>query len=323
MALISDGMLELGDFPLERGGVLRNARIDYRVYGTVNDRGDNVVLFPHMYSGGVASLEHMIGAARPLDPTVLCIVVPGQFGNGVSTSPSMLANLEFPAITIGDDVRAQHRLLAERLGAPPLCLVVGYSMGAQQAYEWAVRYPDRVRRLATIGGTARTGSYAALLVDALAATLASGARSDALALHARLWSVLGVSEEVYRHEAWRGAGFGSQREFIRLVFDDEFATADPSDLICQLRKWQANDVARLAGGDLARALGRIRADTLVMPLCGDPFFPVADCAAEAALIRHSLLQPHKTHWGHYAFAGFDPADREAIDRALGGLLRSG
>ena len=36
-----------------------------------------------------------------------------------------------------------------------LALVVGGSMGAQQTYEWAVRYPDMVRRAAPIAGTAR------------------------------------------------------------------------------------------------------------------------------------------------------------------------
>ena len=48
----------------------------------------------------------------------------------------------FPKVRIGDDVRAQRRLLTEKFGVETLALVVG-SMGAAETYEWAVRYPRR------------------------------------------------------------------------------------------------------------------------------------------------------------------------------------
>src|SRR5438046_9897579 len=63
--------------------------------------------------------------------------------------------LSFPKVRIGDDVRAQHKLVTERFGIKSLALVVVGSMGAQQTYEWAVRYPDMVKRAAPIAGTAR------------------------------------------------------------------------------------------------------------------------------------------------------------------------
>jgi len=55
---------------------------------------------------------------------------------------------QFPKVRIGDDVVAQERLLREHLGIERLQLVVGGSMGAQQTYEWAVRFPDQVLRAA-------------------------------------------------------------------------------------------------------------------------------------------------------------------------------
>jgi homoserine O-acetyltransferase len=48
----------------------------------------------------------------------------------------------FPHVRIGDDVRAQHKFVAEKqFGLTSFALIVGGSMGAQQTYEWAVRYP--------------------------------------------------------------------------------------------------------------------------------------------------------------------------------------
>ena len=62
-----------------------------------------------------------------------------MFGNGLSTSPSNAASpydrSRFPGVTLYDNVRQQHRLLTEKLGVEKVALVVGWSMGAQQAYQ--------------------------------------------------------------------------------------------------------------------------------------------------------------------------------------------
>jgi homoserine O-acetyltransferase/O-succinyltransferase len=131
----ADSTLELGDLELELGGVIPAARLAYRTHGTLAPGRDNAILFPHMYSGTPASLEPWIDAGRPLDPARWFIICPGQIGDGTSSSPSTSV-APFPEVTIGDDVTAQYRLVSERLGIERLELVLGFSMGAQQAYEW-------------------------------------------------------------------------------------------------------------------------------------------------------------------------------------------
>jgi pimeloyl-ACP methyl ester carboxylesterase len=42
--------------------------------------------------------------------------------------------------------------------------LVGYSMGAQQAYQWAVSYPDLTERIAPFCGTARTTPHNAVFL---------------------------------------------------------------------------------------------------------------------------------------------------------------
>ena len=46
-------------------------------------------------------------------------------------------------------------------------MVVGGSIGAQQTYEWAVRYPDMVRRAAPIAGTAKNTMHDFLFTETL------------------------------------------------------------------------------------------------------------------------------------------------------------
>lgn len=61
--------------------------------------------------------------------------------------------MRFPVVTIRDMVEAQRRLIAH-LGVRQLALVVGGSIGGQQALEWAVTYPELVRKVGVIAATA-------------------------------------------------------------------------------------------------------------------------------------------------------------------------
>ena len=271
----------------------------YRTHGELSPARDNAILFPHMYSGSPASLDPWIGPGRPLDPGRWFVICPAQLAGG--------------ELTIADDVTAQHRLVTEGFGIERLELVLGFSMGAQQAYEWAVRFPGMVRRLAAFAGTARTTPANALLVGAAEEAL----RAGGLAQHARYWAATALSAELLRREAWREAGFTSVEDLVRRLFEEDFAPADPETLLSQLGKWRRADVAR--GGDLAAALGRIRARTFVVPFSHDGLFPVADCEAEQRLIPGSELRVVESPWGHYAW-GMAEAETGQIDGFLHELL---
>ena len=220
---------ELGDFELENGITLPGARIAYKTHGTLNEAKDNVILFPHMWSGTSKSMEIFIGEDRPLDPGKYFIVLPGQFANGFSSSPSNTPppfnGGAFPTVTIGDDVRAQHRLLTEQFGIERLELVLGWSMGAEQTYEWAVRFPDMVKRALPFAGTAKTTPHDYIFVrsheDALKSDPAwdGGFYADqsdvhiGLRRHAQTWSVMGLCPDFYNSEAWRGRRLHLARGF--------------------------------------------------------------------------------------------------------------
>jgi pimeloyl-ACP methyl ester carboxylesterase len=106
-------------------------------------------------------------------------IVVDQLGNGLSSSPSNTAapfdRMRFPTVTIRDDVAAQHRLLTEELGVRRLALVVGWSMGAPQAYQWVVSHPDMVDRIAPFCGTARTSPHNAVFLEGVRAALTADA----------------------------------------------------------------------------------------------------------------------------------------------------
>jgi homoserine O-acetyltransferase len=309
-----DEILELGDLQLELGGVIPAARLGYRTHGTLATARDNAILFPHMYSGTPASLDPWISEGRALDPTRWFIICPGQIGNGVSSSPSTTAG-GFPEVTIGDDVTAQQLLVSGHLGVECLELVLGFSMGAQQAYEWAVRLPGMVRRLAVFAGLARTTAANDLLVATAAEALATGGTEQ----HAHFWAATGLSAELFRREAWRDAGFISVADLVTRLLEEDFARLKAADLLAQLAKWRRADVARHTGGDLAAALGRITARATVTAFSHDSWFPAADCRAEQELIPDSSFRVLDSVWGHYAW-GITAAEVAQIEQIVRDLL---
>jgi homoserine O-acetyltransferase len=206
-------------------------------------------------------------------------------------------------------------LLAEHLGVERLELVLGFSMGAQQAYEWAVFFPGAVRRLAVFAGLARTTAANDLLVAASAEALQTGGTKQ----HAHFWAATALSAELFREEGWRGAGFESLDDLVTRLFEEDYGRFATADLLCQLAKWRSADVSRHADGDLGAALGRVSARTVVSAFSHDGWFPLADCEFEQRLVPSSEFRVVESLWGHYAW-GMTQAETDQIDSLLKELL---
>src|SRR5215472_11263994 len=142
---IEDGVFSLGDFEVERGGAIADARLVWQSHGTLNQSRDNVIVYPCSYTATHEDLAWLIGPDGVLDPTRWFIVIPDMFSNGLSSGAADTQN--YPGVvTMADNVRAQHRLLAEHFGVTKIAAAYGFSMGAGQSYHWAALYPDMVER---------------------------------------------------------------------------------------------------------------------------------------------------------------------------------
>jgi homoserine O-acetyltransferase len=327
----------IGDLPLEEGGTIRNCQLAVATFGSLNAARDNAILIPTWYSGTSKIIEQIyIGQGRALDPAKYFIAVVNQIGGGLSTSPHNTPPPGgagyFPKVRIGDDVRAQHKLLSEKFGIETLALVVGGSMGAQQTYEWAVRYPEMVKRAAPIAGTAKNTMHDFLFTDTLVDAITSdpGFRNgfyastadvrEGLLRHAKMWAVMGWSTEFFAQNRPAQLGFTSLDDFITNFMFGYFAPMDPNDLLCMAWKWQRGDVSRLAGGDLSTALGRVKAKMFVMPISHDMFFPIADCERECRMVPGAELRVLNSIDGHLALFGADRGFLGELDRHLQELL---
>lgn len=167
----------IGSFEPELGEHLEDVTLAYETWGEPNAAGTNAVLVTHALTGdshaaGDPSEEYkrggwwdaMIGPGRAIDTDhcfVVCVNVLG--GCCGSTGPASENpetgepyGMRFPIVTIRDMVRAQ-RLVLDALGVERLALVIGGSIGGQQALEWAVEYPDFVEKAVPIAATGGLG----------------------------------------------------------------------------------------------------------------------------------------------------------------------
>lgn len=166
-------------FLTDWGGILPSFTIAYETWGTLNSTTSNAIL---LHTGLSASShahstssnpkpgwwERFIGPGPdfPIDTSkyfVICTnVIGGCYG---STGPSSIDPSDnsryatrFPILTMDDMVRAQARLL-DHLGITRLYASVGASMGGMQSLAFGVHFPDRVGRIASISGCARSHPY--------------------------------------------------------------------------------------------------------------------------------------------------------------------
>jgi len=330
---------DLGDFELTNGDKLRSLKLAFTTFGTLSIQRDNAILFPTWYSGTTKILEQAyVGPGRALDPEKYFIILVNQIGSGLSSSPSNtpapFGAARFPKIEIADDVRAQQRLISEKFGIEKLALVLGGSMGAQQTYEWAVRFPEAVVRAAPIAGLAQGTPHNRLLVTTFIETITSDPAFDGgwyeraelvhrgLRRHARTFAASGFTPALFNQRGYRDFGFTTGDDFVTGFVENHFLPHDPNNLLLLAAKWRDADVTKGTGSDLAKALGRIRAKTYVIAIDEDAFFPLADIQAEQKLIENSQLKRIASPWGHLALFGTDPNYNSTIDSYLKELLAS-
>jgi len=328
----------VAELPRQGGLALPNAQLVYKTYGTLNADRSNAILFPTRFGGTHEQNEFMIGPGFALDPDKYFIIVPNMFGNDVSSSPPNTSEPfgggAFPDITIYDNVLFQHRLVTEMLGIERFAMVVGWSMGAQQAFQWASLYPDMVPRLACLCGTAKTAEHNRVFLESLRAAIrADGTFAEGfydtpplggLLAVGRIYAGWAYSQDWYRARGYQALGFETLDDYLTGYWDALYKDRDANNIMAMTWTWIHNDISAndVFNGDLPAALGAIEAKTLLMPCMTDLYFRTADNEAELQHIRDGRLVEIPSIWGHMAGAGQNEADTRFIDENLKRLLAS-
>ena len=152
-------------FKLESGKKLRTLEISYHTFGKLNKDHSNVVWVCHALTANSDVTDWWAGLFGKNDyfnPNDYFIVCANVLGSHYGTSNPLSINpiteqpyyLAFPEFTIRDLVAA-HELLANELGIKEIEILIGGSLGGQQALEWAISSPEKIKNLILLATNAQ------------------------------------------------------------------------------------------------------------------------------------------------------------------------
>jgi homoserine O-acetyltransferase len=301
----------LGDQLLVSGKILKNVVLRYVTLGAINDEKSNVILYPTHYGGTHKSNVPMIGPGRALDPSQYFIIIPNMIGNGESTSPSNYETpSEFPNVTVYDNIQFQHKLV-QSLQINSLAMVIGFSMGAQQAFQWAVSFPKMVQRVVAICGSAKTSIHNYVFLEGVKSTvIADGDWNDGkyteqpkrgLKSFGRVYAGWAYSQTFFRNQLFKNLGFETVEDLLVFWQEDSMAS-DANDLLSMIWTWQNHDVSAHDGfnGNLELALSSLKMPVWILPGSTDLYFQSLDSQIESQMIPNSRFCEIKSDYGHMA-----------------------
>ena len=159
------------DCNLDSGFNLKDFQIAFKTFGNLNANKDNAILICHALTGDQYVSEtnpitkkdgwwsRMVGVNKPIDTNKYYVICSNVIGGCAGTTGPKEINFqtnvpygrEFPAVTVRDMVKIQNYLI-ETLSIEKLFAVVGGSMGAMQALQWTIDYPQKIQNVIHIAG---------------------------------------------------------------------------------------------------------------------------------------------------------------------------
>ena len=325
-ALAYDGPVEKKTFALPYyntvgGKTIKNVKVGWESYGKLNEGKSNVVLIPHFFSGnshaagkykpGDAAAgywDSIIGAGKPIDTDRFYVVSVDSLANlnvksptTVTTGPATVNSdtgkpygMTFPIVAIRDFVNVQ-KLLMDSLGIRKLHAVIGASMGALQAMEWAAGYPDMVERVVPVIGDGEASAALIGWLNVWAAPIMLDPNWNGGDYYGRAEPVKGLAESLKvvtlhaQGRDWAAATFGRKWAAPDKnpldSFANKFAIEDTLDKASAARAAasDANSFLYLVKanqlyfqdnpGGLDAVVKKITARMLLLPAVGDQVFP--------------------------------------------------
>ncbi|MCZ8042960.1 MAG: homoserine O-acetyltransferase [Beijerinckiaceae bacterium] len=187
----------LQSFATQSGRTLKDVKVGWESYGTLNADKSNAVLMCHFFSGNSHAAgkyaatdaaagywDAIIGPGKAIDTNKYFVLSSDTLVNlntgdpkTTTTGPASIDPdtgkpyaLDFPVVTIADFVNVQ-KALVESLGIKRLALVAGPSMGSLQTFEWAARYPEMVAKAMPVIGAGEADAQLIAWLDVWAAPI--------------------------------------------------------------------------------------------------------------------------------------------------------
>jgi homoserine O-acetyltransferase len=189
--MVEKQRFETTNFKTFGGETIKQVAVGWESYGSLNAQKDNVILVTHFFSANSHAAgkyskddpqagywDALIGPNKAIDTNKFYVISVDSLTNLGVNDPNVITTgpasinpdtgtpygLDFPVVTIRDFVNVQ-KLVLESLGIRQLHAVIGASMGAMQAIDWATAYPNWVPRMISVIGSGQSDAWTTALLE--------------------------------------------------------------------------------------------------------------------------------------------------------------
>ncbi|ALJ01024.1 homoserine O-acetyltransferase MetX [Rufibacter tibetensis] len=311
------------EFTLESGQTLPGFQLFYTTWGTLNEDSSNVVWVCHAFTGNAFVKDwwgDLFGEGKTFDPAKHFIVCANSLGSCYGSTGPLSQNPDtgrpyyhkFPILTIRDSVKA-FDALREHLEIEQINVLIGGSIGGQQALEWAVEYPEVTRRLVQIAANARQTPWAIALNEsqrmAIEQDMTWQLATDDAGLEgmktARSVALLSYRTYNSYNQAQKESS-SDLKQIYRAATYQQYQGEKLAKRFNAFSYWQltkmmdSHNVGRNRGG-LEEALRQVQAETLVIGVDKDQLFPVNEQRFVSKYIPNASFQIIHSEAGHDGF----------------------
>jgi homoserine O-acetyltransferase len=308
------------DFELEAGGLLQGFQLKYTTLGALNSARDNVIWVCHAFTGSSDFTSWWHGVFTedsPFDPRDHFIICANLLGGCYGSTGPLSVNPEtgkpfyhsFPTITNRDIVRA-FDLLREHLHIATIKTVTGGSLGGQHALEWAILKPTVFKNLILLACNAVHSPWGIAINEAQRLAIEadqSWKENDIRAGVEGMKAARAVAMTTYR--SYETYGESQTEKSLHKVDDYKAASYQRYQAQKLANRFNAftywiltkiMDSHNVGRGreSVEKALGTIKAKTLVIGIDSDLLFPIQEQQYLASHIKRAELEIISSNYGH-------------------------
>lgn len=308
---------------LESGYTFGQFEVGYHTWGQLNALKDNVIWVCHAFTAN-SNVEEwwpgMVGEGKLFDPTIhyiICVNLPGScYGTtgplSVNPATGQPYYHSFPFFTVRDVVKV-YQILANQLGIKSIYMLIGGSLGGQQALEWAVQAPGFVKNLIAIATNATHSAWGIAFNEAQRMAIEAdetwklntpdagragmvAARSVAMLSYRnyQTYQATQIDDDANKTDRFKAASYQQYQ-------GDKLARRFNAFSYYSLSKTMDSHNIGRGRESIVSALQTIEAHTLVLGIRSDYLFPVSEQKFLARHIPEAVYAEIDSHYGHDGF----------------------
>jgi homoserine O-acetyltransferase len=309
-------------FQLESGEQIENLEIGFHIYGKLNPAKDNVIWVCHALTANsdvFSWWEGLFGEGKLFDPNehfIVCVNSLGScYGSTGPNSPGFNKRPlldQFPLVTTRDMARVNDEL-RNILGIDKVALLIGASLGGQQAIEWSILNPEVLEKVALIATNARHSAFGIAFNESQRLAIFSdptygndridGGRQGLIA--ARSIAMLSYRTYESYNKTQTNPSNHKVDEFLASSYQN-YQGKKLADRFCAYsyvtlsKAMDAHNIGR-ARESIEQALQAVSAKALVIGIETDRLFPIQEQQYLAKYIPNASYAEIRSDYGHDGF----------------------